>query len=118
MIQSTKMRPAQSAVDLSTKALAEITNALRPLLADVFSLYRKTKDLRWHMTRRHFRDYHRLLDQHADQNYAMTGDIAERRRKIGGTTLPSMVASASLIGTWIDQSERRTWFLTETVSEL
>jgi starvation-inducible DNA-binding protein len=139
---------------------------LRQLLADVFSLYLKTKNFHWHMSGRHFRDYHLLLDEHADQIFAMTDDIAERARKIGGSTLRSIgdiarhqrlkdnddenvvpqkmlselrgdnmqltrflraahetcekhndVASTSLIETWIDQTERRTWFLAEIVSE-
>src|SRR5262249_25395050 len=146
---------------------AEISNELRNLLADVFSLYLKTKNFHWHMTGRHFRDYHLLLDEHADQIFAITDEIAERARKIGGTTLRSIgdisrhqrlkdndqenaatekmlselrddnsqltnflrqaheicgrhgdVATTSLIEVWIDQAERRTWFLTEIVSEL
>jgi len=155
------------ATDLSSDAVAEISDALRPLLADVFSLYLKTKNFHWHMTGRHFRDYHLLLDEHADQIFAMTDDIAERARKIGGSTLRSIgdvsrhqrlkdnntegiapkemlrdlrddnlqltkflratheicdrhkdVATTSLIETWIDQTERRTWFLSEIVSGL
>lgn len=153
--------------DLSNDAVAEISSALRPLLADVFSLYLKTKNFHWHMTGRHFRDYHLLLDEHAGQIFAMTDDIAERARKIGGTTLRSIsdvsrhqrlkdnndegispkdmlldlrsdnlkltqylrstheicekhkdVATTSLIEVWIDQTERRTWFLSEIVSNL
>src|SRR5215472_10556350 len=76
--------------DLSGVAVEEICNALRPLLADVFALYLKTKNFHWHMSGRHFRDYHLLLDEHADQIFAMTDDIAERARKIGGTTLHSI----------------------------
>ena len=155
------------ATDLSSDAVAEVSDALRPLLADVFSLYLKTKNFHWHMTGRHFRDYHLLLDEHADQIFAMTDDIAERARKIGGSTLRSIgdvsrhqrlkdnntegiapkemlrdlrddnlqltkflratheicdrhkdVATTSLIETWIDQTERRTWFLSEIVSGL
>jgi len=153
--------------DLSDRAVEEVSNALRPLLADAFSLYLKTKNFHWHMTGRHFRDYHLLLDEHADQIFAITDDIAERARKIGGTTLRSIsdisrhqrlkdnnnenvspaemltelkndnlkftkflretheicakhndVSTTSLIEVWIDQSERRTWFLAEIVSEL
>ena len=84
------MKLAQSDVDSSAEAVAEITSTLRPLLADVFSLYLKTENFHWHMTGRHFRHYHLLLDEHADQIFAMTDDIAERARKIGGTTLRSI----------------------------
>src|SRR5580692_9780871 len=76
--------------DLSSKGVGEITSALRQLLADVFVLYVKTKNFHWHMSGSHFRDYHLLLDEHADQIFAMTDDIAERARKIGGTTLHSI----------------------------
>ena len=143
----------------------EISSALRELLADVFALYLKTKNFHWHMSGRHFRDYHLLLDEHAEQIFAMTDDIAERARKIGGTTLRSIsdisrnqsltdnneefvaprnmlielcadnqqltrslrsihdvcerysdVATASLIESWIDETERRQWFLSEISS--
>jgi starvation-inducible DNA-binding protein len=159
-------RTQEAATDLGLDAVAQISDALRPLLADVFSLYLKTKNFHWHMTGRHFRDYHLLLDEQADQIFAMTDDIAERARKIGGSTLRSIsdvsrhqrlkdnnaervapqemlrelradnaqltrflraahevcdrhgdVATASLIETWIDQTERRTWFLSEIVNE-
>jgi starvation-inducible DNA-binding protein len=149
--------------DLSQDGVAEISSALRELLADVFALYVKTKNFHWHMSGPHFRDYHVLLDEHGEQIFAMTDDIAERARKIGGTTLHSIgeiaehqrlkdnnakfvtakemlaelasdnlklvgflrathevcdrhndVATASLIENWIDESERRTWFLSET----
>src|SRR5713101_2280179 len=158
---------SETTSDLSRGGVAEISDALRPLLADVFALYVKTKNFHWHMSGRHFRDYHLLLDEHAEQIFAMTDDIAERARKIGGTTLRSIgdisrhqrlkdnntevvtakdmlaelsadnqhltrflrsthevcekhndVATASLIETWIDQSERRTWFLSEILSDL
>ena len=148
--------------DLSGNAVEEITSNLRCLLADVFTLYVKTKNFHWHMSGRHFRDYHLLLDEQATQIFAMTDDIAERARKIGGTTIRSIsdiaknqrlkdnnkdsvdamdmikelcddnqqltrslrathevcdhhndVATASLIEVWIDESERRTWFLAE-----
>jgi len=148
--------------ELSPDGVAEITRAFRKLLADVFALYMKTKNFHWHMSGSHFRDYHLLLDEHADQIFAMTDDIAERARKIGGTSLHSIgdiarhqrladnneesvspremlaelledsrllagflrsthelcgnyrdVASTSLIEVWIDQTERRTWFLAE-----
>jgi starvation-inducible DNA-binding protein len=153
--------------DLSREGVAEISTTLRQLLADVFALYVKTKNFHWHMSGRHFRDYHLLLDEHAEQIFAMTDDIAERARKIGGTTLRSVsdisrhqrlkdndaeslspkemleevrsdnreltrflrsaheicekhndVATASLIETWIDETERRTWFLSEVVGGL
>jgi len=153
--------------DLSNVAVQEISNLLRQLLADVFGLYVKTKNFHWHMSGRHFRDYHLLLDEHAEQLFAMTDDIAERARKIGGNTIRSIsdiarhqrlrdnneefvtprdmlvelsadnrkltgylrsthevceaegdVATASLIETWIDESERRTWFLSEIVRDL
>src|ERR1022692_1442219 len=76
--------------DLSAKGVGEISSVLRQLLADVFALYVKTKNFHWHMSGAHFRDYHLLLDEHADQIFAMTDDIAERARKIGGTTLNSI----------------------------
>ena len=153
--------------DLSRKGVGDISSALRQLLADVFALYVKTKNFHWHMSGSHFRDYHLLLDEHADQIFAMTDDIAERARKIGGTTLHSIsdisrhqrlednneefvtpedmlaelsadnqhltrflraahevceqhndVATTSMIEVWIDQTERRTWFLSETVRDL
>jgi starvation-inducible DNA-binding protein len=148
--------------DLEAKAVKNISAALNSLLADVFSLYLKTKNFHWHMSGPHFRDYHLLLDEHADQIFAMTDDIAERVRKIGGTTIRSVahvarlqrigdndaefvtpedmlaelreneltlihsmreahnvcdeagdVATASLLENWIDQAQRRNWFLFE-----
>jgi starvation-inducible DNA-binding protein len=160
-----KETPAM-ATGLSSKGVAEISSALRPLLADVFALYLKTKNFHWHMSGPNFRDYHLLLDEHAEQIFAMTDDIAERARKIGATTLHSVsdiskhqrlkdnneefvapqamlaelcadnqhltqslrsthetcaqhndVATTSLIEIWIDQTERRTWFLAEIVRE-
>src|SRR5215469_9820518 len=149
--------------DLSPAGVREICDSLRPLLADVFALYLKTKNFHWHMRGKHFRDYHLLLDEHGEQIFAMTDDIAERARKLGGTTLHSIgeitkyqqikddnrervapaamlaelcrdnqqltrslrsvheicahhndVATTSLIEVWIDQTERRAWFLYET----
>src|SRR5438874_9926651 len=76
--------------DLSGNAVEEITSNLRRLLADVFALYVKTKNFHWHMSGRHFRDYHLLLDEQAEQLFAMTDPIAERIRKIGGLTLRSI----------------------------
>ncbi len=150
--------------DLQPPATHDISAALSGLLADVFALYLKTKNFHWHMSGRHFRDYHLLLDEHGDQLFAMTDPIAERARKIGGTTLRSIghiarqqrildndadyvdprdmlaelrddnkllvtimrqvhnvcdtygdVATASLLENWIDETERRTWFLFEMV---
>jgi starvation-inducible DNA-binding protein len=152
--------------DLGGDAVVEIAGELHKLLADVFALYVKTKNFHWHMSGRHFRDYHLLLDEHGSQIFAMTDDIAERARKIGGTTVRSVsdiskhqrlkdnnaervapedmlaelradnqeltrnlrlahelcekhndVATASLIENWIDETERRTWFLSEIVTE-
>ena len=152
--------------DLSGDGVEEITSNLRRLLADVFALYLKTKNFHWHMSGRHFRDYHLLLDEQSTQIFAMTDDIAERARKIGGTTLRSIsdisrhqhlkdnnkesvepkdmlgelsadnqqltrslratheicdrhndVATASLIEVWIDETERRTWFLAEIIQD-
>lgn len=150
--------------DLGQKASHEITSELKPLLADVFTLYMKTKNFHWHMSGPHFRDYHLLLDEQAEQIFDMTDDIAERARKLGGPTLRSIqdiaqcqrlsdnnaeqvaahrmllelradnvqltgylraahglcgrhgdVSTASLIENWIDETERRTWFLSETL---
>jgi starvation-inducible DNA-binding protein len=70
----------------AANGVAEISRALRGLLADVFALYLKTKKFHWHMSGRHFRDYRLLLDEQGDQLFAMTDEIAERARKIGGTT--------------------------------
>src|ERR1700760_531967 len=82
--------PLSTPSDLDQKAVRDITGALNALLADVFCLYLKTKNFHWHMNGPHFRDYHLLLDDHGDQIFAMTDDIAERVRKIGGTTLRSV----------------------------
>src|SRR6202041_2444144 len=76
--------------DLSAEGVAAVSAELRGLLADVFALYVKTKNFHWHMSGPHFRDYHLLLDEHSDQIFAMTDDLAERARKIGGTTLRSI----------------------------
>ncbi|AXC09438.1 Non-specific DNA-binding protein Dps / Iron-binding ferritin-like antioxidant protein / Ferroxidase [Acidisarcina polymorpha] len=149
--------------DISGEARKDITGALNVLLADFFALYVKTKNFHWHMSGPHFRDYHLLLDDHAEQIFDATDDIAERVRKIGGTTVRSIghiarlqriadndaeyvtpedmlselhedekalvlsmravhtlcddaedVATASLLENWIDQSQRRAWFLFET----
>ena len=154
--------PLAVRTDLTRSATKDIVGAMNAILADVFALYLKTKNFHWHMSGPHFRDYHLLLDEHADQLFAMTDPIAERVRKIGGPTIKSIgqisraqrvldndadyvdpadmlaelaednktltarlreihevcdehrdIASASPIEVWIDESERRTWFLFE-----
>ena len=154
--------PLETRTDLTQAATKDIAAAMNAILADVFALYMKTKNFHWHMSGPHFRDYHLLLDEHADQLFAMTDPIAERVRKIGGLTLTSIgriartqrvldndaeyvepldmlaelaednrtlaarlreahnvcdehrdVATASLIEVWIDETERRAWFLFE-----
>src|SRR6187551_1234318 len=154
--------PLATPSDLHANAVRDISGMLNALLADVFALYVKTKNFHWHMSGPHFRDYHLLLDEHADQLFAMTDVIAERVRKIGGLTVHSIgeiartqrvldndaeyvepldmlaelmddnktlatrlreahnvcddhrdVATASFIEVWIDETERRTWFLFE-----
>jgi starvation-inducible DNA-binding protein len=151
---------------LGADATRDITGALNALLADTFALYLKTKNFHWHMSGPRFRDLHLLLDEQGEQIFATTDDIAERVRKIGGTTLRSIghisrlqrisdndadfvtpqdmlaelrddnlrlvgflrethgvcdeysdVATASLIENWIDEGERRVWFLFETARE-
>src|ERR1051326_440777 len=82
--------PLAVRTDLTAEATKDISGAMNTILADVFALYVKTKNFHWHMSGKHFRDYHLLLDEHADQLFAMTDDIAERARKIGGTTLHSI----------------------------
>ena len=148
--------------DLRPEATRDITAALNGLLADTFALYLKTKNFHWHMSGPHFRDYHLMLDEQSDQLFAMTDPLAERVRKIGGTTLRSIghiarsqrvadndqdyvepidmlgelqednkelaarlreahgtceehgdIATASLLEVWIDETERRAWFLFE-----
>ena len=155
--------PLATPTDLKPVATRDITGALNALLADVFALYLKTKNFHWHMSGPHFRDYHLLLDEQAEQLFAMTDPIAERVRKLGGLTLRSIghiaqlqrvddnnaefvepsdmlaelrednktlaarlreahnvcekhrdLATASLIEAWIDETERRTWFLFES----
>src|SRR5215468_4184443 len=152
----------QTPSDLKPNAVRDLIGALNIVLADMFALYLQTKNFHWHMSGPHFRDYHLLLDEHGDQIFATTDAIAERVRKIGGTTLHSIghisrlqrvadndaefvtsmdmlaelrddnkqlvanmrethdlceehedVATASLLEIWIDEAERRTWFLFE-----
>src|SRR5215468_7869850 len=76
--------------DIPEGSVRDISGALTALLADVFALYIKTKNFHWHMSGPHFRDYHLLLDEHGDQLFAMTDQIAERARKLNGTTLRSI----------------------------
>ena len=161
-LQRERNAPLITPTDLKRSATKDIAGAMNGILADVFALYLKTKNFHWHMSGPHFRDYHLLLDEQADQLYAMTDPIAERIRKVGGPTLRSIghiarmqrvldndaeyvepldmlaelrednktlaerlreahdvcddhrdIASASLIEVWIDETERRTWFLFE-----
>jgi len=154
--------PLATPTDLKQNAVRDLAGALNILLADMFGLYLKTKNFHWHVSGPHFRDFHLLLDEQAEQIFATTDDLAERVRKIGGTTLRSIghvsrlqrikdnnadfvtpmnmlaelrddnkelvarmrethglcdehgdVATASLLETWIDEAERRSWFLFE-----
>ena len=154
--------PLATPTDLKQNAVRDLAGALNILLADMFGLYLKTKNFHWHVLGPHFRDFHLLLDEQAQQIFATTDDMAERVRKIGGTTLRSIghvsrlqrikdnnadfvtpmdmlaelrddnkelvarmrethglcdehgdVATASLLETWIDEAERRSWFLFE-----
>ncbi len=82
--------------DLSQEAVDKISAALNPLVADSFALYLKTKNFHWHVSGRHFRDYHLLLDEQADVIFAGIDDLAERVRKIGGTTVRSIGHVAKL----------------------
>src|SRR5947209_19793167 len=82
--------PLSTTTDLTAEATKDITGALNAILADVFALYLKTKNFHWHLSGPHFRDYHLLFDEQADQLFAMTDPVAERVRKIGGSTLKSV----------------------------
>src|SRR5438128_7775579 len=82
--------PLATSTDLTRSATKDIAAAMNAILADVFALYLKTKNFHWHMSGAHFRDYHLLLDEQAEQIFAMTDPMAERARKIGGTTLRSI----------------------------
>src|SRR6266550_3437456 len=82
--------PLETRTDLTREATNDISGAMNAILADVFALYLKTKNFHWHMSGHHFRDYHLLLDEHAEQLFAMTDVIAERVRKVGGLTLHSI----------------------------
>src|SRR5712675_2861388 len=158
--------PLATRTDLGAAATKDIAAAMNGILADIFALYVKTKNFHWHMSGPHFRDYHLLLDEQSDQLFAMTDPIAERIRKVGGSTLKSIghiarlqrmsdndadyveprdmlaelggdnqalaarfreahnvcdehrdLATASLIEVWIDETERRAWFLFESTRE-
>jgi starvation-inducible DNA-binding protein len=82
--------PLATPSDIEQQAVLEITAALNSFLADLFAMYLKTKNFHWHMSGPHFRDFHLLLDDHGEQIFAMTDDVAERVRKIGGTTIRSI----------------------------
>jgi starvation-inducible DNA-binding protein len=161
-LKTRRAAPLVTPTDLGAKASEEIAGGMNAILADVWALYFKTKNFHWHMSGPHFRDYHLLLDEQADQLYAMSDPIAERIRKVGAGTLRSIgnvsrlqrikdndadyvdpqdmlaelrednqtlaarlrevhdvvdeardIATASLIENWIDETERRTWFLFE-----
>src|SRR3954470_15000802 len=88
--ETRRLSPLKTPSDLPTNAITDISAALTALLADVFTLYVKTKNFHWHMSGPHFRDYHLLLDEQAEQIFDMTDEVAERARKIGGTTLRSI----------------------------
>src|SRR5436305_506720 len=89
-LKERRKSPLVTPTDLGAKASLDISGAMNAILADVFALYLKTKNLHWHMSGPHFRDYHLLLDEQSDQIYAMTDPIAERIRKVGGSTLRSI----------------------------
>ena len=152
--------------DLPQQATDKISATLNVLLADTFALYLKTKNFHWHMSGRHFRDYHLMLDEQSEQILGTTDDMAERVRKVGGNTLRSIghiaklqtlkdndeafvppremlrelmndnktvaanmrkahkvvddledSATAGLLENWIDETERRTWFLFESIRQ-
>jgi starvation-inducible DNA-binding protein len=158
-----RLAPLKTPTSLSEEATQSISAALTGLLADTFALYIKTKNFHWHVSGPHFRDYHLMLDDQSAEILAMTDPMAERARKIGGTTLRSIgqiakesriadndadyvdpldmlaelrddngeligrmrevhdlcdehndVATASLLENWIDESEKRVWFLFES----
>src|SRR6195952_4186056 len=161
-LKTRRAAPLVTPSDLGAEASADIAGAMNAILADVFALYLKTKNFHWHMSGPHFRDYHLMLDDQGEQIFAMTDAIAERARKLGGTTVRSIgqisrfqrivdndaeavepfdmiaelrddnamltqamrevhalcdgagdVATASLLENWIDETEKRTWFLFE-----
>ncbi|MGH8820543.1 MAG: Dps family protein [Rhodoferax sp.] len=165
-LRTRQKAPLTTPSDLKAAATRDISGAMNAILADVYAIYLKTKNFHWHMSGPHFRDYHLLLDEQADQLFAMTDPIAERVRKMGGTTLRSIghiartqrvldndadyvepqdmlaelrednktlaaslreahgvceehsdIGTSSLIEVWIDETERRTWFLFEASRE-
>jgi starvation-inducible DNA-binding protein len=162
-LKQSQRAPLNTPTDLPAAATTDIAGAMNAILADVFALYLKTKNFHWHLSGPHFRDYHLMFDEQADQIFAMTDPIAERVRKIGGSTIKSIahiarlqrvldndadyvdpedmlaelcednkaltgrlraahdvceehgdIATTSLIEVWIDETERRTWFLFES----
>lgn len=166
-VKARRKLPLDTPSRFSDNAVKDISAALSALLADFFALYIKTKNFHWHMSGPHFRDYHLLLDEHGEQIFAATDDIAERARKIGGTTIRSIgqinkqkrildndaefvspadmlselrddnlqlvaemqevhelcdelgdVATTSLLENWIDEGERRAWFLFEATRDI
>jgi starvation-inducible DNA-binding protein len=166
-VEQRRIAPLRTPSDLGARAMTDLSAALTTLLADMFALYFKTKNFHWHMSGSHFRDYHLMLDEQAEQILAMTDATAERARKIGGTTIRSIghvsrlqrildndanyvtasdmlaelagdnkqlvgymrathatcdehndVATASLLENWIDEGERRIWFLFESTRTL
>jgi starvation-inducible DNA-binding protein len=166
-VKERRKAPMATPSNIRPDAVKDISGGLNALLADVFALSLKTKNFHWHMSGPHFRDYHLLLDEQAEQIFAMTDDIAERVRKIGGTTIRSIahvsrlqrisdndadfvdpgdmlaelrednkalvismlaahdlcedandVATASLLENWIDETQRRVWFLFESTRSL
>src|SRR3954462_11156655 len=90
VLENRREAPLQTPTDLKPAATKEVSGAMNAILADVFALYLKTKNFHWHMSGPHFRDYHLMLVEHADQLFAMTDPIAERVRKLGRTTLRSI----------------------------
>jgi starvation-inducible DNA-binding protein len=165
-VKDRRKSPMTTPSDIRPESVKDIQGGLNALLADVFALYLKTKNFHWHMSGPHFRDYHLLLDEQAEQIFAMTDDIAERARKIGGTTIRSIghiarlqrlpdndadfvdpadmlselcednkalvvsmlaahdlcddandVATTSLLENWIDETQRRVWFLFEATRD-
>lgn len=165
--RGSRIAPLRTPTDLGEQATKDISAALNLALADVYALYLKTKNYHWHMSGTHFRDLHLLLDEQAEQLFAMADPLAERVRKIGGTTLRSIghiarlqripdndadfvtpqdmlaelcqdnrsltaslreahevcgehrdIASTSLIEVWIDETEKRSWFLYEATRQM
>jgi len=165
--KSSRMAPLRTPTDLGEKATKDISAALNLSLADVYAVYLKTKNFHWHMSGTQFRDLHLLLDEQAEQLFQMTDQLAERVRKVGGTTIRSIghiarlqrisdndadfvtpqdmlselfqdnqmltsslreahdvcaehrdIASAALIEVWIDESEKRAWYLYEATRHL